>query len=152
MEIELTLEEFDDLTEEENHSLRFYYGNPLNLVVKENRKKLIELNSFFHDAFLIEILSILADFKDKKKGKRQLESYGNAQTYFFEKKNDELVITNFDDYEEKLDWRKSIRYLDFTNAFVKEIYNYLDKLVTRYPEAISSDSYSLMKKFLYEIV
>ena len=152
MKIELIIEEFEDLTEEENNSLRCYYANPINLVVKDNGKKIIELNSTFHDAFLIEILSILAEFKDKKKGKRQLESYDNAQTYFFEKENDEIVITNFDDYEEKLDWRKSIGNLDFANSFVKEIYHYLDKLVTRYPEAISSDSYSLMKKFLYKIM
>lgn len=152
LKIELDIEEYEDLTEEENSSLRCYYGNPINLVVKDNGKKIIELNSTFHDAFLIEILSILAEFKEKKKGKRQLESYDNAQTYFFEKENDELVITNFDDYEEKLEWRKSIGYLAFTNAFVKEIYKYLDKLVDRYPEAISSDSFSLMKKFLYKII
>ena len=152
MKIELIIEEFEDLTEEENNSLRCYYANPINLVVKDNGKKIIELNSTFHDAFLIEILSILAEFKDKKKMKRQLESYDNAQTYFFEKENDEIVITNFDDYEEKLDWRKSIGFLDFANSFVKEIYHYLDKLVTRYPEEISSDSYSLMKKFLYKIM
>lgn len=151
MKIELNIEEFEDLTEEENNSLRFYYGNPINLVVKENGKKIIELNSTFHDAILIEILSILADFKDKKKMKRHLEAYDNAQTYFFEKENDEIYITNFDDYEEKLEWRKAVGHLEFTNAFVKEIVKYLEKLVTRYPEAISSDSYSLMKKFLYKI-
>jgi len=33
MKIELNIEEFEDLTEEETNSLRCYYGNPINLVV-----------------------------------------------------------------------------------------------------------------------
>lgn len=141
MKIELNIEEFEDLTEEENNSLRCYYANPINLIVKENGKKIIELNSTFHDAFLIEVLSILADLKNKKKMKRNLEAYDNAETYSFEKKNEEIYITNFNDYKEKQEWKKSVAYIDFTNAFVKEVTNYLDKLLDRYPEAISSDSY-----------
>lgn len=35
MKIELNIEEFEDLTEEENNSLRCYYANPINLIVKE---------------------------------------------------------------------------------------------------------------------
>lgn len=51
--------------------------------------------------------------------KRNLEAYDNAETYSFEKKNEEIYITNFNDYKEKQEWKKSVAYIDFTNAFVK---------------------------------
>ncbi|AZV44858.1 hypothetical protein [Peribacillus asahii] len=152
MKIELNIEEFEDLTEEEKNSLRFYYANPINLIVKENGKKIVELNSTFHDAILIEILDILADFKDKKRRKRHLEAYDNAESYLFEREKDELIILNFDEYDEKQEWKKSIGFMEFKNAFVKEVLNYLEKLVNRFPEAISSESYSLMKDSLNKLV
>lgn len=152
LKVELNIEEYEDLTEEEKNSLRFYYANPINIIAKENGKKIVELNSTFHDAILIEILDILVDFKDKKRGKRNLEAYDNVESYSFEREKEELIITNFDEYEEKQAWKKSIGFMEFKNAYVKEVLNYLKKLVNRFPEAISSESYSLMKDSLNKLV
>lgn len=152
MKIELNIEEFEDLTEEEKNSLRFYYANPINLIVKENGKKIVELNSTIHSSILIEILDILIDFKDKKRKKRHLEAYGNDESYLFKREQDELIISKFNEYDEKQEWKKSIGFMEFKNAFVKEVSNYIEKLVTRFPEANSSESYSLMKNSSNKLV
>ena len=152
LKIELNIEEYKDVTEEEKNSLRFYYANHINIIVKENGKKIVELNSTFHDAILIEILDILDNFKDKKRRKRHLAAFDNTDLYSFEREKDELIISNFDQYDEKLAWKKSVRFMEFKNAFVKEVLNYLEKLVNRFPEAINSDSYSLMKNYLNKLV
>ncbi|MBL4953477.1 hypothetical protein JK635_14890 [Neobacillus sp. YIM B02564] len=63
-----------------------------------------------------------------------------------------MIITNFDEYDEKQAWKESIGLMEFKHAFVKEVLNYLEKLVHRFPEAISSESYSLMKDSLNKLV
>lgn len=122
MKIRFDLED-DDLSVLQNKNIRpdFYLDSYLEVLVIENNKEFFLFSTTLHSTIIITFSGHLIELHRTCK-EQVLDTFGNANVYTLKKIGSNLLITNFDEFSNSVEWQYAFDFMAFTKAYTNELH------------------------------
>ncbi|WP_432702825.1 hypothetical protein [Lysinibacillus sphaericus] len=151
MKIRFDLED-DDASVLQNKDVHadFYLDSYLEVFVIENNKEFFFFSTTLHITIIITFSRQLIELHQT--GKEQvLDTFGNANVYTFKKVGSNLLITNFDEFSNSVEWQYTFDFNAFLKAYTNELRQHLKNLVEKDAKIIKRPNFMLLRQGLNEL-
>jgi len=151
MKIRFDLED-DDLSVLQNKNVHadFYLDSYLEVFVIDDNKEMLLFFTTIHSTIVIDFNQLLIELHQT--GKEQvLDTFGNANVYTFKKVGSNLLITNFDEFSNLVEWQYTFDFMAFTKAYTNELRQHLKNLVEKDAKIIKRPNFMLLRQGLNEL-
>lgn len=150
MKIRFDLEDDVSVLKNKHVHADFYLDGYLEVFVIENNKEIFLFSTTLHSTIVIELIQLL--IKLYKTGREQtLETFGNANIYTFKKVGSNMLITNFDEFSNSVEWQYTFDFMAFTKAYTNELRQHLKNLVEKDAKIIKRPNFMLLRQGLNEL-
>ena len=155
MKIRFDLED-DDLSVLQNKNVHvdFYLDSYLEVFVIDDNKEMLLFFTTIHSTIVIDFNQLLIELHQT--GKEQvLDTFGNANVYTFKKVGSNLLITNFDEFSNSVEWQYTYDFKEFLKAYTKGLRLHLQNLIIKDAKIVKRPDFILLKerlKSLEEVV
>lgn len=150
MKIKFVIENDVSVLKDKNFNYDYYLDSYLELFIEDSKQESLLLSTTMHNTILIALCDILIELN--KNGKKQtLETFGNPNTYTFEKSSSNISITNFDKFSNQVECKYTFNHVEFTNSYIKEI-TYLDLMENTECNIAKHSNYVLLKEKLNVLI
>lgn len=151
MKIKFVIENDVSVLKDKNFNYDYYLDSYLELFIEDSKQESLLLSTTMHNTILIALCDILIELN--KNGKKQtLETFGNPNTYTFEKSSSNISITNFDKFSNQVECKYTFNLVEFTNSYIKEITSYLDLMENTECNIAKHSNYVLLKEKLNVLI
>ena len=150
MKIRFDLEDDVSVLKNKHVHADFYLDSYLELFVIENIKEIFLFSTTLHSTIVIELIQLL--IKLYKTGREQfLNTFGNANIYTLKTDINNLIITNFDEFSNSVEWQYEFDFMEFTKAYTKELRRYLHAMVMEEANIMKRPNFILLRQGLNEL-
>lgn len=150
MKIRFDLEDDVSVLKNKHVHADFYLDSYLEVFVIENNKEIFLFSTTLHSTIVIELIQLL--IKLYKTGREQiLNTFGNANIYTLKTDINNLIITNFDEFSNSVEWQYEFDFMGFTKAYTKELRRYLHAMVMEEANIMKRPNFILLRQGLKEL-
>lgn len=151
MKIKFVIENDVSVLKDRNFNYDYYLDSYLELFIEDSKQESLLLSTTMHNTILIALCDILIELNNNGK-KQTLETFGNSNTYTFEKSSSNILITNFDKFSNQVECKYTFNHVEFTNSYIKEITSYLDLMENTECNIAKHSNYVLLKEKLNVLI